>query len=125
MERKNGMKWTRDSRDYVFGRLFEEFGPIKNWGDAGYPSGKKKEYESLLLTMKTVLKKRFEIEVTIGAIRNQIGWGIQKNQTSVNSSGYFYNYILNRASALHVGLIGSGDLPKFAAFERTTKKKGT
>ena len=104
-------KWTRDIRYHVFSRLFAKFGPVKTWNSKHNPSGKKQDFDKLILELSNEIKANFGISVTPMAIINQIDWGIQERQSVMRHSGHVYNWIVNRASALETGLISYSDLP--------------
>ena len=102
------MKWTGKIRRYLYEELY------KSCGSYGSPTFTNKAKVEFCKRMKEELPKKFKsFEVkTYKAIQNQIDWGVQRKQGTINSRGFVYNYILNRAAALECGVLKSKDLPE-------------
>ena len=102
------MKWTPEIRRYLYKELYNALG---SYGSQTFTHKAKTEF---CKRMKEELPKKFpNFEVkTYKAIQNQIDWGLQRKQSTINGRGYVYNYILNRAAALESGVLKSKDLPE-------------
>ncbi len=111
------MKWNQTIRRIVFERLFEKYGPLREWHKTGNPTGVTGEYKKFLTDTAEGLSKITGLKCTVGALQNQIDWGIQPRQSVIKSQSYVRNFILNRAAALESGLITSSELPSYALFE--------
>jgi len=110
-------KWNNEIRRYVYRRLMSRFGPTKEWGSINNPIPNTSHYRNLLKKLPEELRTLFAIEVTVGAIENQIAWALQPSQRSISSNGHMASYIHNRSVALDVGLIGCHDIPSKAMFQ--------
>lgn len=112
------MKWTQNIRRIVYQRLLDEFGPCSEWHNRSNPTGNKQEYIAFLEQIANGLASINDDSCTRGAVENQIMWGIQESQSVCLNTGAITNFVYNRAIALEVGLIESGDMPDYGLFEK-------
>jgi len=106
------MEWNFDLRKMIFNRVLNEFGPYRDWVGPNTPSGKGSsvELKSVFEDLAEAFSKLTGRGCSAGAVEQQFEWGKTK-QPKLSSNGHFYTFIMNKAAAMEVGFINSGDLP--------------
>ena len=106
-------KWTHEMRLEMFGRLTDRFGPLSSWNGTR-PQNPAEEYEAFKQEIADDFSHRFGVQISGGAVNNQINWAMNQSRT-VDQSGY-RNKIVNTAAAIYAGFLSSRDLPENAHF---------
>ncbi len=104
--------WTQDMRKILYARLHKEFGPHSGWAGGSSPPGMPKRFKTVREELADQFSKMAGQEITPGAVKNQIEWGITV-QKEMKDQSHARNYILNKAAALEVGFINASDLPAY------------
>ena len=112
------MKWNQDVRKVMYRRMFEKFGACKSWVSRTNPTGDSVDMAEFLEEMSVGFAKITGEPCTVGAVQNQLNWGLGAKQSVIKDPNHLKNYILNRAAALEVGLITYNDLPDYVLFEK-------
>ena len=110
-------KWTKENRELLFKRVYQEFGSVENWQSRTNPTGDKDDYVNFLSDMSVAFSTLTRKNVSPKGVKQQIDWAVQHSQKSCQSRGHVYNFIMNRAAAIEAGVIKSSDLPEMALFE--------
>lgn len=97
-------------RPILYRRLCDKFGPYNKWEQAGYPKGKKEEFEKFISEIASAFTILTEKEVTAQAVAMQIAWATTK-QVEIKRKSHTYNYILNVAAAYESGFLQHKDFP--------------
>lgn len=101
-------KWDHQCRVFVCQRVYEEFGPFREWDAKWYPRGKRQQYQIFLQSVALELEVIKGLRPTVGAIDQQIRFGITAQKFADTSR--IRNVLLNKSAALESRLIGYKDL---------------
>ncbi len=106
------VKWTRENHTVLYKRIVDAFGPHEKWNGADYPYGARYELEEIY--------KRFAKEMTDKgypttwtAVRNQVLWGITKQDRKKVNIRHMRTFVLNKAAAVKSGLIQPKSLERW------------
>ncbi len=111
MQKKN-LKWTQEMRRILYARLVMEFGPHSSWELKNYPKGKRQRYLAVLEELAGYLSTLSGKAIEGTAIDQQVAWAVTR-QEDITSSGFAYQFLMNKSAAIEMGFLASSELPAF------------
>ena len=77
-----------------------------------YPKGKKRRYNEMLDELARYLSTFSGKSLEASAVDQHVAWATTR-QEDITSSGYAYQYLMNKAAAVEMGFTSSAELPGY------------